>query len=206
MVTGKGGTRSEPDLLASLPGEGPALPEALGAMREAVRVEIAALREEVAGLRRAAEADRPAPATRADLELWGGRLEDRVGSPPSPAGGGAEDAARAAATADRIEAAVERLGERVAARFGGLEARLGQAGPPPEDGSAAEIETALKTMSTMKFDSNQTATELVRLRRAISGLHFRWRAFLAPWVAFVFVLGMALESRAHLLYRWLWVE
>ncbi len=202
-MSGKDETRPGPDLLASLPGEArasdAALLEAVRAMREAVRSDIAALRDEVAALRRAAEEGRPEPA-REDLDLWGGRLEDRVDSVRPPAGAGA------AVAADRVEAALQQLGDRVAAMFGGLEARLGQTSPLAEDGAAEKIGTALNTMSTMKYDTNQVRTELVRLRRSIDGLHLRGRAFLAPWFAFVFLLGMALESRAHLLYRWLWAN
>ena len=75
-MSGKDETRAGPDLLASLPGEGrasdPALAEAVRAMREALGSDIAALRDEVAALRRAEEEDRPEPATREDLDLWGG--------------------------------------------------------------------------------------------------------------------------------------
>ena len=128
-----------------------------------------------------------------------GRLEDRVDSVRPPAGAGA------AVAADRVEVALQQLGDRVAAMFGGLEARPGQASPLAEDGAAEKIGTALNTMSTMKYDTNHVRTELVRLRRRIDGLHLGG-AFFAPWTILVFLLGMALESRAHLLYRWLWAS
>ena len=210
-MSGKDGTRPGPDLLASLPGESrasdaalvEAVRAALGAMRDAVGSEIAALREEVAGLRRAAQADRPEPATREDLDRLGGCLEDRMESLRSPAGGRAEDAARAAAAADRAEAAVERLADRIGAMFGRLDIRL--AAMSPKDGAAEKIEAALYTMSNMNYDANHVRTELVKLRRRVEG-HLGGRAFLAPWAIFVFLLGMALESRLQLLYRWLWAS
>ncbi|MDD9992904.1 MAG: hypothetical protein OXP75_13995, partial [Rhodospirillales bacterium] len=56
---------------------------------------------------------------------------------------------------DRIEAALERLGDRVAARFGGLEARLAQASPLSDVGAEEEIESALMKMSARKFASTR---------------------------------------------------
>ena len=191
----------QPDLLSSLPGDPPG-PDA--AVLEGLRTGLAQVLDEVAGLRRIVEAERPAPATREDLDALGARLADRMDAAarsdePSPAGA-AEDAA------ERIEAGLVRIGERLTVEIGGLERRLAadraEAGAVPEG-----IEETLKTMTARAHqDYDLINNTLVRLRRDIEGLGFRWRAFLAPWVVFVFVLGMAAESRILVLYRLLWAD
>ena len=78
----------------------------------------------------------------------------------------------------------------------------------PEAGAVPEgIEEALnKVTAGTRQDYRLIDTALAMLRRDIAGLRFRWRAFLAPWVVFVFVLGMAAESRILVLYRLLWAD
>lgn len=196
----------QPDLLSSLPGDPPG-PDA--AVLEGLKSGLAKLLDEMAGLRRALEAERPAPATREDLDALGARLADRVDAAarsdePSPAGAAEDAAGRAADAAERIEAGLVRIGERITVEIGGLERRL--AAERPEGGAVPkEIETALKNMSTStNFEYETISSSLRMLRRDVGALRFRWRAFLTPWVIFVFVLGMAVESRILVLYRLLW--
>ena len=192
----------QPDLLSSLPGDPPG-PDA--AVLEGLRTGVAQVLDEVAGLRRIVEAERPAPATREDLDALGARLADRMDAAarsdePSPAGA-AEDAAA------RIEAGLVRIGERITVEIGGLERRLAaerpEAGAVPE-GIGETLDTLNETTAATRVDYRLINDALAGLRRDIASLRFRWRAFLAPWVVFVFVLGMAAESRILVLYRLLW--
>lgn len=194
-----GGGGRQPDLLASLPAERPGPdPAAL----EGLRSGLAELREEVAGLRGALEAEGPAPATAGALDAWGERLAGRMDAAARPDGGDAVEAA-----ADRIEAALARVSERLSAEIGVLDRRLGDSRPEGGGATAGHVDQAVEKMTARtRLDYGSIDTKLGMLRRDVAGLRFRWRAFLAPWVAFVFVLGMLLESRIHLLYRWLWVE
>ncbi len=205
MSEESGGGR-QPDLLASLPGE-PAGTDT--AILEGLRTGLAEVRDEVAGVRRTLEAERPAPATREELEAWGARLADRVETAarpdePSPTGAMEDAAARTARAADRIEAGLGRIEHRLAAEIDGLERRL--AADRPEAGAVPEgIEEALNKMTAgTRQDYRLIDTALGMLRRDVAGLRFRWRAFLAPWIVFVFLLGMAAESRILVLYRLLW--
>ena len=119
-----------------------------------------------------------------------------------PRGGEAVEAA-----ADRIEAALARVSERFSTEIGVLDRRLGDFRPDGGGATADDLDEAVEKMTARtRLDYGSIDTKLGMLRRDVAGLRFRWRAFLAPWVAFVFVLGMALESRIHVLYRWLWVE
>ena len=208
MSEERGGGR-QPDLLASLPGE-PAGTDT--AILEGLRSGLAEVRDEVAGVRRALEADRPAPATREELDAWGARLADRVESAarpedPSPAGAMEAAAARTAGAADRIEAGLGRIEHRLAAEIDGLERRLAaeraEGGAVPKE-IGETLDTLNETAAARRVDYRLINDALAGLRRDIAGLEFRWRAFLAPWVVFVFVLGMAAESRILVLYRLLW--
>ena len=97
-------------------------------------------------------------------------------------------------TREDLEAWGGRLADRVESA-----ARL-EGGAVPDG-----IEEALNRMTTETRQNYRLIdTTLVRLRRDIAGLRFRWRAFLAPGIVFVFVLGMAAESSIHALYRLLW--
>ena len=55
-------------------------------------------------------------------------------------------------------------------------------------------------------ESGRADRNLEDIRTRMAGLRFGWRAVLAPWIVFVFILGMAFESRTLLLYRWLWAS
>ena len=204
MSDERGGGR--PDLLSSLPGDPPG-PDA--AVLEGLRTGLANILDEMAGMRRALEAERPAPATREDLDAWGGRLADRVDAAarsddPSPTGAAEDAAGRAADAAERIEAGLRRIEHRVTAEIGGLERRLAadraEAGAVPK-GIGETLDTLNETTAATRVDYRLINDALAGLRRDIAGLEFRWRAFLAPWVVFVFVLGMAAESQIHVLYR-----
>lgn len=198
MSEERGGDR-QPDLLASLPAERPGLDTAA---LEGLRSGLAELRDEVAGLRSALEAEGPAPATAAALDAWGERLAGRMDAAARPDGEHAVEAA-----ADRIEAALARVSERLSAEIGVLDRRLGDSRAEGGGVTAGDLDEAVEKMTARtRLDYGSIDTKLGMLRRDVAGLRFRWRAFLAPWVAFVFVLGMVLESRIHVLYRWLWVE
>ena len=206
-----GGDRG-PDLLASLPAEraGPE-PAAL----EEVRSVLAGLRDEVAGLRRELAAERPAPATREELDAWGARLAGGMNAASGPK---SADGAAVAAAADRLDAALVRAVERLSAEIGMMDRRLAATsmegateqleGAAAGLGSATEqLEEAAKKMGATMGNDIRSANRLVgMLRDDFRGLRFGWRVFLAPWAIFVFVLGMALESRILLLYGWLWKD
>lgn len=196
-MSGPGGPGRQPDLLASLPAERPgADPAAL----EGVRTALAGLRDEVAGLRAAVEAEGPAPATADALDAWGERLGERV---DAAGGDAAAIAARAGAMTDaakRIDAGLERLCVDLELRIEPLE------GPPPrhlpEGVTAGDLDEAVEKMATRaRVDYGVIADKIAGLRRDLRTMRVR-RAYLAPWAVLVFVLGMALESRIHLLYRW----
>lgn len=205
-----GGDRG-PDLLASLPAER-AGPDA--AALEEVRSVLAGLRDEVAGLRREL-AERPAPATPDELDAWGARLAEQVNAAARPEGA---DTAAGAEAAGRLDAALTRAVERLSAEIGMMDRRLAATsmeGATQQIESAAaglesateRLEGAAKKMGATMGNDIKTVNRLVgMLRNDFWGLRFGWRAFLAPWAIFVFVLGMALESRILLLYRWLWKD
>ena len=54
------------------------------------------------------------------------------------------------------------------------------------------------------FEEVRIAVQNIQTRMA--GLNFSWRAILAPWTVFVFILGTAFESRTVLLHQWLWAS
>ena len=205
-MSGEGGGDRGPDLLASLPAErtGPGLePAAL----EELRSGLAALRDEMAGLRRELAAERPAPATREELDAWGARLAERVDAAARPEG---TDTGASAEAAGRLDAALARAVDRLSAEIGMMDRRLAAAFPPEGgaeafESAAARIEEAAeKTIAAAGREVGRVMSILAAVQRDIWGLQFHWRAFLAPWAIFVFVLGMALESRILLLYGWLW--
>ncbi len=200
-----GGDRG-PDLLASLPAER-AGPDA--AALEAVRSVLAGLREEVAGLRREMAVERPAPATREELDAWGARLTEGMDAASGPEG---SDGTATAAAADRLDAALTRAVERLSAEIGMMDRRLAAALPP--EGGAAAFESAAarieeaaeKSIAAAGRKIERVVSLVWQVQQDIWGLRFRWRAFLGPWAIFVFILGMALESRILLLYGWLWKD
>ena len=198
-MSGPGGGDREPDLLASLPAERPgADPAAL----EGVRSALAALRDEVAGLRGALEAQASAPATADALDAWGERLAGRV---DTVGGAAAAVAARAGAmtdAAERIDAGLKRLCIDLELRIEPLE------GPPPrrppEGVTAGDLDKAVERIASRAgVDYGAVRDTIAGLRGDLRAMRFR-RAVLASLAVVFFAAGMALESRIHLLYHWLW--
>ena len=200
---GKSRRTGQPDLLASLPDERPPAsqpapgidPAAFGELRTGVRD----LREQVAGLTKAAAAERPAPVTPEALEAWGDKLVARVAeaerteaAPKDDAAAAhigriEEAAAKAAAVAERIAGGQDSTADRVATEI---------------EGAVTRIETGLATTrNANRQQSRQADPILEEILTRTAGLRFGWRAVLLFLI--VFVLGMLLESRIHILYRWL---
>ena len=197
----------QPDLLASLPDERPpASQPAPGidpASIEELLTEVRDLREQVAGLRKAAAADRPAPVPAAltpeALEAWGDKLVARVAeaarTADTPGDNAAatrikriEDAAaRAAAAAERIDGGLEGTADRVTAEVGA---------------AATRIEAGFRiTRDHVDRNSRLVHRAVEELRTRVAGRRFGFGTVLVGLI--VFVLGMLLESRIHILYNWL---
>ena len=201
---GKSRRTGQPDLLASLPDERPpASQPAPGidpAMIEELLTEVRdLLREQVAGLRESDSAERPAPVTLEALEVWGDKLVARVAeaerteaAPKDDAAAAhigriEEAAAKAAAAAERIAGGQDSTADRVATEIAGAVTR---------------IETGLATTrNANRQQSRQADPILEEILTRTAGLRFGWRAVLLFLI--VFVLGMLLESRIHILYNWL---
>ena len=217
---GKRRRTAQPDLLASLPGEGPASgidPAAFEELRTAVQD----IREQLAGLRDGVCAERPAPVTPEALEAWGDKLVTRVVEAARTADNAAaaiavhtgriEAAAAKSAAAERIDGGLESTADRFAAEVKGLEEWLAEerstirATAAGIESAVTRIETGLgKILDNTSRESRRADRTLEDIRTHMAGLKFGWRAVLAPWVVFVFILGMAFESRTLLLYRLLW--
>ena len=199
---GKSRRTGQPDLLASLPDERPA-PGIDSAAIEELLTEVRDLREQFAGLREAVAADRPAPVPAAltpeALEAWGDKLVARVAeaarteaAPKDDAAAAhigriEEAAAKAAAAAERIAGGQDSTADRVATEI---------------EGAVTRIETGLATTrNANRQQSRQADPILEEILTRTAGLRFGWRAVLLFLI--VFVLGMLLESRIHILYNWL---
>ena len=208
---GKSRGTGQPDLLASLPDERPpASQPAPGidpASIEELLTEVRDLREQVAGLKGAESADRPAPVPAAvpqaltpeALEAWGDKHVARVAeaerTEAAPKDGAAaahigrieEAVAKAAAAAERIDGGLESTADRVTAEV---------------EGAVTRIETGLATTrNANRQQSRQADPILEEILTRTAGLRFGWRAVLLFLI--VFVAGMLLESRIHILYNWL---
>ncbi len=218
---GKSRHTAQPDLLASLPEERPA-PGIDPAAFEELRTAVQDIGERLAGLREAASGERQA------LEAWGDQLVTRVVEAGRTADAPADDAAaavafhtgrieeaaaKAAAAAERIDGGLESTADRFAAEVKGMEERLAEdrstirATAAGIESAVTRIETGLGTMrDDTSRESGRADRYLEDIRTRMAGLRFGWRAVLAPWIVFVFILGMAFESRTLLLYRWLWAS
>ena len=208
---GKSGRTGQPDLLASLPAEGPpASPPAPGidpAAIEELLTGVRELREQIAGLREAVSTERSAPEPAAltleALESWGDTFVARVaeaartGDAPGDdtaatvanhTGRIEEAAAKAAAAAERIDGGLAGTADRVAA---GIEE------------AAARMDKGLAmTRNHVTQHSRLVHETLDDIRTQTAGPRFGLKTVLV-WLI-VLVFGMLIESRIHVLYGWLW--
>ena len=212
---GKSGRTSRPDLLASLPAEGPPTsrpePGIDPAAIEELLTEVRNLREQVAGLKEAVSTERSTPElqvlTLEALEVWGDKLVARVAEAARPADAPAaapgedaaaaladhagrieEAAAKAAAAAERVDRGMETTADRVATEIGEAAARI-------EKGLAA-------TRSEVIQQSGPIRGLLYDILMQTAGPKFGLKTVLV-WLI-VLVFGMLIESRIHVLYGWLW--
>ena len=203
---GKSRRTGQPDLLASLPDERPA-PGIDPAAIEELLTEVRDLREQVAGLKGAEAADRPAPVPAAvpqaltpeALEAWGDKLVARVAEAARTADAPGDDAAaahlgrteeaavKAAAAAERIDGGLESTADRVTAEVGA---------------AATRIEAGVRiARDHVDRQSRLVHRAVEELRTHTAGRRFGFGTVLVGLI--VFVAGMLLESRIHILYNWL---
>ena len=200
---GKSRRTGQPDLLASLPDERPA-PGIDSAAIQELLTEVRDLREQFAGPREAESADRPAPVPAAltpeALEAWGDKLVARVAEAARTADAPGDEAAatrikriedaaaRAAAAAERIDGGLEGTADRVTAEVGA---------------AATRIEAGFRiTRDHVDRNSRLVHRAVEELRTRVAGRRFGFGTILAGLIVLVF--GMLIESRIHILYRWLW--
>ena len=221
---GKSGRTSRPDLLASLPAEGPpASPPAPGIDPAAVEELLAGvrdLREQIARLREAVATDRPAALPEAvpealpeavpevltleALEAWGDNLVARVAEAAQAEAASGEDdaAATLAEQTGRIEeaavkaaAAADRVDRGMETTADRVAAEIGEAAARIEKGLAA-------TRSEVIQQSGPIRGLLYDILMQTAGPKFGLKTVLV-WLI-VLVFGMLIESRIHVLYGWLW--
>ena len=223
---GEGRARAQPDLLASLPEER-AAPASDPAAVEELLAEVRSLGERLDRRQEAVQAERPAPVTREALDAWGKelvqRVVKRVVEAAQPADTRTDDGAaaiashvgkiegavaRTEAAAQRIEGGLERTTDRFAAEVKGMEEWLAEdrskirATTAGIESAAARIETDLgKIRNNASQDSRWVTGKLEDIKKHMAGLRFGWRVFLAPWIVFVFILGMIFERRGSILSR-----
>ena len=204
---GKSRRTDQPDLLASLPDERPpASQPAPGidpASIEELLTGVRDLREQFAGPREAEAADRPAPVPAAltpeALEAWGDKLVSRVAEAARTADAPGDEAAatrikrmedaaaKAAAAAERIDGGLEGTADRVTAEVGA---------------AATRIEAGFRiTRDHVDRNSRLVHRAVEELRTRVAGRRFGFGTVLVGLI--VFVLGMLIESRIHILYNWL---
>ena len=200
---GKSRRTGQPDLLASLPDERPA-PGIDSAAIEELLTEVRDLREQVAGPREAEAADRPAPVPAAltpeALEAWGDKLVARVAEAARTADAPGDEAA--ATRIKRIEDAAEKAAAAAERIAGGLEGTADRV--TAEVGAAVtRIETGLATTrNANRQEARRADPTLEVIKTRVAGPRFGLPMVLAGLIVLVF--GMLIESRIHILYRWLW--
>ena len=200
---GKSRRTGQPDLLASLPDERPPASQPAPGIDPAAIEELLTgvrdLREQFAGPREAESAERPAPVTPEALEAWGDKLVARVAEAARTADAPGDEAAatrikriedaaaRAAAAAERIDGGLESTADRVTAEVGA---------------AATRIEAGFRiTRDHVERNSRLVHRAVEELRTRVAGRRFGFGTVLVGLI--VFVLGMLLESRIHILYNWL---
>ncbi len=220
---GKSARTGQPDLLASLPAEGPpASPPAPGidpAVVKELLAEVRNLREQVAGLKEAVSADRPAPVptalpeaapqaapqvlTQEALDAWGDKLVARVAEAArAEAASGDAAAATVAEHTGRIEeaaakaaAAADRVDRGMATSADRIAAEI--------EGAAARIEKGLAaTRSQVIEHSGSIRALLYGVLTQTAGPKFGLKTVLVGLIVLIF--GMLIESRILVLYKWLW--
>ena len=205
---GKSRRTGQPDLLASLPDERPPASQPAPGIDPASIEELVTgvrdIREQFAGLREAEAADRPAPVPAAltpeALEAWGDKLVARVteaerteAAPKDDAAAAhigriEEAAAKAAAAAERIAGGQDSTADRVATEI---------------EGAVTRIETGLATTrNANRQEARRADPTLEVIKTRVAGPRFGLPMVLAGLIVLVF--GMLIESRIHILYRWLW--
>ena len=201
---GKSRRTGQPDLLASLPDERPPASQPAPGIDPAAIEELLTgvrdLREQVAGLREAESAERPAPVTLEALEAWGDKHVARVAeaerteaAPKDDAAAAhigriEEAAAKAAAAAERIAGGQDSTADRVATEI---------------EGAVTRIETGLATTrNANRQEARRADPTLEVIKTRVAGPRFGLPMVLAGLIVLVF--GMLIESRIHILYRWLW--
>ena len=220
---GKSRRTGQPDLLASLPDErqvpgiDPAVIEKLltevrdlrnefAGLKEVVSAERPApvtledLREQFAGPREAEPAEGPAPVTLEALEAWGDKHVARVAEAERTEAAPKDDAAavhigrieeavaKAAAAAERIDGGLESTADRVATEI---------------EGAVTRIEKGLATTrNANRQEARRADPTLEVIKTRVAGPRFGLPMVLAGLIVLVF--GMLIESRIHILYRWLW--
>ena len=204
---GKSRRTDQPDLLASLPDERPPASQPAPGIDPAAIEELVTgvrdIREQFAGLREAEAADRPAPVPAAltpeALEAWGDKLVARVAEAARTADAPGDEAAatrikriedaaaRAAAAAERIDGGLESTADRVATEI---------------EGAVTRIEKGLATTrAANRTEARRADPTLEDIRTHTAGPRFGLGTVFLCLI--VFVLGMLLESRIHILYNWL---
>ena len=199
---GKSRRTGQPDLLASLPDERPASGIDPAAFEELL-TSVQDLRKQLAGLRESDSAERPAPVTLEALEAWGDKLVARVAEAARTADTPADDAAaasikriedaaeKAAAAAERIDGGLESTADRVAAKIKGMKS------------TDTRMDTGLgTTRAHVTRETRRANPTLGGSRTRVAGPRFGLPMVLAGLIVLVF--GMLIESRIHILYRWLW--
>ena len=224
MSRNTNGGRREPagtDLMATRPGVN-------AAALEDLRRDIAKLGDGVA-----AAAERPDTVTREELDAWGlrilesvgkaepltaGRLEDWGGKlvsriedvlqkqagPESPPALVAAHAAQLQVAAERIEAALDSEGERIAAinEWLSKEHEVTRAAVAGVAEAAGGIPATVTEFREHVDGGLQTVSDrLLALVLEADRTRLRWWAAVLPWTLLAALGGMALEGRTHLAFR-----
>ena len=220
MTTGHdetGRTDGGPNLLAPLPGDRTA-PGIDPAAFEELRTAVLEMREELAGLRKEAQAERPEPVTREELDAWGERLLKRFDDADVPERAVADDgvlivaecAARMTDAARKIEEGAGGAEKRLTARIGAAEEALGDKLSAVDAtkavghvrNAAGRIEAELAGFRQRVDDRfNHVAPMVTYIRDTVRELKFTWRIFIAPWALGMFAAGFVFAIVTRLVDR-----